>query len=119
MVVVINVEPEPVSTEFPEGLVDKGSQNLTAETTAGSSDHNPFQFHTTIDRREAPKDNVPGPLALFFHYVIEAVRISHLALVHNRIVATHQAEAAKPLFKLKQVGEVVQGRAAESHETSA
>jgi len=119
MVVVINVEPEPVSGQLPEALVDDGPQNLTADTTAGFSDHNPLQFNTTIDRRQAPKDDVPRPLALLFHHVIEAVRISHLALVHTRIIATHEAEAAKPLFKLTQVGEVVQGGAAESHETPA
>jgi hypothetical protein len=119
MVVVINVEPKPVSGQLPETIVDEGSQNLTADATAGFSDHNPLQFNTTIDRRQAPEDHVPSPLALLLHQVIEAVRISHLAFVHTRIVATHKAEAAELLFKLKQVGEVVQGRAAESHETPA
>lgn len=60
MIILVNIEPEPISAEFTKCSVYDRRQNLSTKTLSGVRNYNALQIKRMIDGRQAAQNDIAG-----------------------------------------------------------
>lgn len=92
MVILVNIEPEPISTEFTKCSIYDRPQDSSAETLSWVCNYNSLQLKRMIDGRQAAQNDITGEFLSLFHSVVGIVWVVHLVLVRANVIAVNKTE---------------------------
>lgn len=98
MVILVNIEPEPISAEFAKCCVYDRPQDLSTETLSGVRNYNALQLKRMIDGSQTAQNDITGEFLSLFHSVVGIVWVVHLVLVRADVIAVDKTEFGKPLL---------------------
>lgn len=104
MIILVNIEPEPISPEFTKCSVDNRLQDLSTETLSGARNYNALQLKSMIDGRQAAQNDITGEFLSLFHSVVGIVWVVHLVLVRAKVIAVDKTQFGKPLLNFTKKG---------------
>lgn len=104
MIILVNIEPEPISPEFTKCSVYNRLQDLSTETLSGVRNYNALQLKSMIDGRQAAQNDITGEFLSLFHSVVGIVWVVHLVLVRAKVIAVDKTQFGKPLLNFTKKG---------------
>ena len=115
MVVLVNIEPKPISTELTKCSVYDRSQDLSTETLPGVRNYNALQLKRVIDGGETVQNDITGEFLSLFHSVVGVVWVVHLLAVGANVVAVDKTEFGKPPLNFTKNSQIIQSCVIEIH----
>jgi predicted RNA-binding protein with PUA-like domain len=104
MIILVNIEPEPISAEFTKCSVYDRQQDLSTEALSGVRNYDALQLKRMIDGRQAAQHDITDESLSLFHSVVGIVWVVHSVLVRAKVIAVDKTQFGKPLLNFTKKG---------------